>query len=47
MISDQKILASARKTIDIESKAIADLKKQLDSDFLEVVKKLFPAKVVL
>lgn len=44
MISDQKILASARKTIDIESKAIADLKKQLDSDFLEVVKKIISCK---
>lgn len=44
MISDQKILASARKTIDIESKAIADLKKQLDSDFLEVVKKIMSSK---
>ena len=44
MISDQKILASARKTIDIESKAIADLKKQLDSDFLEVVKKIIACK---
>ena len=44
MISDQKILASARKTIDIESKAIADLKKQLDTDFIEVVKKIIFCK---
>jgi arabinose-5-phosphate isomerase len=44
MISDQKILASARKTIDIESKSILDLKKQIDSDFVEVVKKVVASK---
>lgn len=44
MISDQKILSSARKTLDIESKAIADLKKQLNADFSEVVKKIIASK---
>lgn len=44
MISDQKILASAKKTIDIEAKAIADLKKQLDADFIEIVKKIISCK---
>jgi arabinose-5-phosphate isomerase len=44
MISDQKILSSARKTLDIESKAIADLKKQVDADFVEVVKKITASK---
>lgn len=44
MISDQKILASARKTIDIESRSIVDLKKQIDSDFVEVVKKVVASK---
>ena len=44
MISDQKILALARKTIDIESMSIVDLKKQIDSDFVEVVKKVVASK---
>lgn len=44
MISDQKILSSARKTLDIESKTIADLKKQLNADFSEVVKKIIASK---
>ena len=44
MISDQKILALARKTIDIESRSIVDLKKQIDSDFVEVVKKVVASK---
>ncbi|MFM7015702.1 MAG: SIS domain-containing protein [Bacteroidota bacterium] len=44
MLSDQKILASAKKTLDIESKALADLKKQLDADFVEVVKKITASK---
>jgi len=44
MISDQKILALALKTIDIESRSIVDLKKQIDSDFVEVVKKVVASK---
>ena len=44
MISNQKILVSARKTLTIESKAIADLSKQLDADFVEVVKTITASK---
>lgn len=42
--SDKSILESARRTFSIEAKAVSDLSKQLNTDFVRAVKKIFSSK---
>jgi arabinose-5-phosphate isomerase len=44
MNTDRKILALAKKTLDIEAEAIAGLKEQLTKDFISVVRLIIQSK---